>query len=195
MGWFGWGSRKAVPLDEQLRILAECGVRPAPGVEPGALTRILTPAQLETDPFSLTLTMLGGELDGRFLSDDIWHFDTECIEDTGDYARIARRLVTLAKGELPLEGIDDYVNVEDGEAWIEFSLDGVRQRWEAQVEDDWVDTTIVSRLARLLVDRRASERRFTSIDLGGQSVLIGCATPAERTRFRKLTGLAVGWLE
>lgn len=99
-------------MEAQLRILAECGVTLAPGVEPGVLTRAFTPAQFEADPFRLVLTRMGGEAEDAqpagpsgFLSDDIWHFDTECIEDVGDYSRIAARLAALAKGELPLEGI------------------------------------------------------------------------------------------
>jgi hypothetical protein len=45
-------------------------------------------------------------------SDDIWHFDVECIEDHNDYVRIAQRFVDLAGSHLSLEDINDYVDVE-----------------------------------------------------------------------------------
>ena len=52
------------------------------------------------------LCVLGSEVErGDFerISDDIWHFDAECIEDHGDYLRVVERFVILAKGALALE--------------------------------------------------------------------------------------------
>ena len=145
----------------------------ATGVDTTALTSVLEPAQFEADPFRLALTMMGNAAEnagqgGRsgFLSDDIWHFDTECIEGDGAYAWIAARLVTLAKGDFPLESIQDHVDVEDGIAWLGFRLDGQSHRLEAEVQGDWVDATVLSRLAALLHERSGDGRRFTYIDLG-----------------------------
>ena len=203
MGWFKRGKdKKPVSLDEQLRILSSCGVNLATGVDTSALTLSFEPAQFEADPFRLVLTMMGSEAeDARqagpsgFLSDDIWHFDTECIENTGDYARIATRLATLAKGELPLESIQDHVDIEGGTAWLEFRLDARSHRLDAAVQDDWVDTTILGRIATLLAGRSAGRRRFTYIDLGGQDCLIGCATPEQKAQMQEQTGLSLVWLE
>ena len=180
---------KPVPLEAQIETLAACGIRLASGRGAADLTASVDRTLLESNPYELLLTVMGS----GDLSDDVWHFDTECIENHGDYAAIATRLRTLAKGALPLEAIEDYVEVEDGEAWLAFQLDGQPFRWDAAVDSDWVDTSILTRFADLLV-RRKTGRRFTCIDLGGQSCLIGCATPDGRDTLRAKTGLAVDWL-
>ena len=190
--------RSPVPLETQLGTLVGCGIALAPGLTPDILTSVIPRDTLEAEPYLLTLTLMGGggedeAMGSGFLSDHIWHFDTECIENHGDYAAIARRMQTLAQGDLPLEEIQDHVDVEEGEAWIAFRLGGQAYRWEAKVEDDWVDDRILTRFADLLVEQRRG-RRFTYIDLGGQDCLIGCSTPAQRSALRERTGLAVEWL-
>jgi len=143
--WNPFGPKRpaTVPLDDQLRVLAECGIPLAAGVSLSVLTRGFGLAAFETDPYRLVLTAMGGEVEttdqggpGGYLSEHIWHFDTECIEDHDAYAAIARRLRTLAQGDLPLENIEDYVDVEEGNAWVAFKLDGTTHRWVAEVQDD-----------------------------------------------------------
>lgn len=187
-------------LEAQLETLAGCGIRLARGVDAGALAISFDRSVFEADPYRLALTVMGSEAetedpagDSGYRSDDIWHFDTECIEDHGSYASIATRLRGLAKGALPLEQIEDYVDVEEGQAWVAFQLDARSYRWEAKVEDDWVDPSILSRFADLLAQRNTG-RRFTYIDLGGQDCLIGCATAEQRSALRAKTGLKVEWL-
>lgn len=115
------------------------------------------------------------------------------LDDHGSYVAIARRLAVLAHPALPIEDVQDYVDVEQEEAWLSFKLDGRTEKWIAVVNDDWVDTTILVRFAALLETR--SVKRFTYIDLGGgQDCLIGCATPAQRKALMKATKLQVEWL-
>jgi hypothetical protein len=80
--------------------------------------------QFQKDPYRLLLCVLGGEAEDEtqagesgYPSDQIWHFDTECIEDHGDYKKIVSRIVTLAHGALPLEQVEDFVDIENGAAW------------------------------------------------------------------------------
>jgi len=193
---------KSVPLETQLATLASCGISLVPGITIDALTMSFDRDNFEADPYRLALTVMGTEAEteaqagpGGYPSDNIWHFDTECIEDHGDYARIASRLRALAQGDLPLQQIEDHVDVEAGEAWLAFQLGGQSHRWEAKVEDDWVDTNVLSRFAGLLV-KQGRSRRFTYIDLGGgQDCLIGCSTPDQRSALRERTGLKVEWLD
>jgi hypothetical protein len=169
----------------------------APGVTSEALLARYSREQFEAEPYRLALIAMGSEGQdgpgGNYLSNDIWHFDTECIEDHGSYAAIARRLQTLAHGKLALEAIADHVDIDAGDAWLAFRIGNEEHRWSAEVQDDWVDPTILSRFARLL-EAVGSGRRFTYIDLGGQDCLIGCSTADERTRLAKETGLKVDWL-
>jgi hypothetical protein len=195
MPWSLWGKkRKHVSFEEQVRVLESCGIRLNPGVRCESLLQSLSRERMEGEPFRLLLCVMGGEAgESGYPSDHIWHFDTECIEGSGSYIRIASRMCTLAQGGLPLADIEDLVEVEEGMAWLSFSLEGKTERWAAKVEDDWVDAEVLSRFARLL-ESRETGRRYTYIDLQGQDCLIGCATEKEKNRLASATGLKVEWL-
>ena len=183
--------RKPKPsLEEQLRVLEECGIDTLPGITIENLLISWDLEQYQKDPFRLAIVALGGE-DG--LSNDVWHFDAECIEDSGDYVVIAERMRDLARSDLPIEKTVDHVDIENDSAWLEFELDGQRVHWDAAVQDDWVDPAMLSRFAALLEERNTG-RRFTYLDLGGQDCVIGCSSPEQMTLLRKRAKLAFKWL-
>jgi len=182
---------KPPTLERQLQDLVECGIRLLPNANREALLREWSAAEFEENPYELALVALGG--DDPPLAENVWHFDTECIEDHGDYARIAERMRSMAADALPIARVEDFVDVEAREAWLSFVLDGAEQRWTCELQDDWVDPTVLSRFAELLTQRNAG-RRFTYLDLGGQDCLIGCFRDDELTRLRRTTGLAWEWL-
>ncbi|HEY8602318.1 MAG TPA: hypothetical protein VIL85_28100 [Thermomicrobiales bacterium] len=186
-----------------MAILERGGIRLRAEITVADLLHAFPREDYEAEPFIRLLTVIGGEMEelgdsatGRVygsMSGNIWHLDTECIEDHGDYVIIAERLSELAQGDLPLEAIRDYVDVGEGLASVSFRLDGREYRWDAAVEDDWVDPTILSKFAELLATRDAT-RRFTYFDLGGQDCLIGCSTTAELATLQSGTGLLFTWL-
>jgi len=185
--------RKSVPLADQLRVLAECGITLNPGVT-------VKQKEFESKPYITLLCAMGSVVespaetrDYEYASDSIWHFDSECIEDHGAYVSIVSRLCALAKADLPLADPEDFVDIERGEDWVSFTLDGYRHRWVMEVQDDWVDPSIFSRLSELL-RLRSESRRFTYIDLRGQDCLIGCATDEQRRKLQVATGIEVQWL-
>ena len=183
-------------LEHQLEILHSCGIRLLPGITINHLLESFPREAYESDTFILLLTTMGHELESEpytIASNDIWHFDTECIEDHGDYATIARRFRDLADGSLPLENIDDYVDIEENEAWVSFELDGEDYKWFAEVTDDWGDPAIISQFAKLLANRNVG-KRFTYLDLKGQDCLIGCSGAQQLEKLRRLTGLNFVWL-
>jgi hypothetical protein len=100
----------------------------------------------------------------------------------------------LAGGELPITRVQDYVDLEEGKAWLSFHLDGKETKWEAKVEDDWIDPSILSRFVRAL-DGHGSPKRFTYLDLKGQDCILGCSTTEEFARLKEVTGLKFEWLE
>jgi len=183
-------------FEDQLQSLANCGIRLVPEVTPDCLIQAHDRSAFESEPFVLLLCAMGAELDVEpyvFPSDAIWHFDAECIEDHNDYVRIAQRLSDLAAGDLPLDEVNDFVDVEESDAWVSFRIDGKTVKWEAEVDNDWVDATILSRFAELLRSR-GTGRRYTYLDLDGQDCLIGCATPEMLEELRSTTGLDFVWL-
>lgn len=186
----------SIPLEKQLQVLNDCGIRLLPEITVKNLLASYDREAYEKEPYILLLCEMGGELDVEpftYGSDDIWHFDTECIQDHNDYVAIAQRFVELAGGALPLEDIKDYVDVEEGEAWVSFNLDSKEYKWVAAVEDDWVDTKIINQFAELLANRQG-EKKFTYYDLKGQDCLIGCSTPEQLEKLRSSTRLRIDWL-
>lgn len=188
--------RVRVSAEEQLETLSACGISLKPDVSQEILFAQYEPKDFENEPHLLLLVVMGGEAEEEpfgFLSNNIWHLDTECIEDHGDYARIAMRVKELSGDELPLEEINDYVDVEEGKAWLAFRLDKRDYKWELEVDNDWVDTRIFTEFDTLLRGRQGN-RRFTFLDLEGQDCLIGCSGPEQLEKLRATTALNFRWL-
>ncbi len=188
--------RPAPTLEEQLQTLEECGIHRRAGITVDHIMTAWDRQEFEADPFRLAVVALGSETEEppyERLSDHVWHLDTECIEDHGSYVAIAERMRDLAQGDLPITTITDYVDIEEGVAWLEFEIDGQKIHWDAEVQDDWVDHTILSRFAELLASR-GTGRRFTYLDLKGQDCIIGCSTATQMTALRQKTGLDFQWL-
>lgn len=189
-----------VSVETQLAILRECGIAAAtPAIEEAVLRRVKREAASKR-PYLSLLCVLGDEAEHAdtagsdgFPSDNIWHFDTECIEDHGDYARIVERLAALSRGILAISDVSDFVDIESGTAWLSFRWRAEEYRWVAAVSDDWVDDGILSKFGALLA-ASGTDLRYTHIDLGGQDCLIGCASPQEKDALARRTGLKASWL-
>jgi hypothetical protein len=182
------------PLEAQLQTLASAGVRLNPPHTAADLLREVPREDLERVPYLPLLHLLGSEVvegarEGPWFSDQVWRFDQESIDGPGAYRRIAERMRQMAAGELPLEGVTDHVDVDSGAAWVEYTLDGRRSRWDAELHGDWVDLLPMVYIAEEL-DQRGAARRFRILDEGGRYVLIACLTPEEFGRLRDETGLA-----
>lgn len=197
LSWFSKkDSTSKLTVAEGLAALEQHGISKRPDVP---LDDILFStggsAEDSTDYVSLLCT-LGGECergDGHLMSDDIWHFDTECIYEEGDYVSIVERLQRMSKGALALSAFVDHVDTEASEAWLEFDFQGTRIHWDLKVNDDWVDESVFTRFVRLFASA-PSEARFIYGDLGGQDCLIGFATEAQRRALSTLTGIKFEWL-
>ena len=140
------------------------------------------------------LCVLGSEVErGEFqrISDDIWHFDAECIEDHGAYVAVVDRFVALTRGLLPITKIRDYVEIRPRKAYVEFELDGQTIHWDLKVHDDWVDPTLYGRLQNLVKPRGAGRRYFIA-DLG-QDSLIAFGDDRMRQGLCELSGLKFQW--
>jgi hypothetical protein len=117
--------------------------------------------------------------------DNLWHFDTECIEDDGSYVRIAKRMAEVAQGSLPLSDFQDRVDIEKGTEWLRFECQGKLIHIDCDVQDDWVDVGVFRHFVNLLA-KRDPNRLFIYYDLGGQDCIIGCVTRAQYATLQKL---------
>jgi hypothetical protein len=195
--FFDFLSRKKPTLEEQLAVLSRSGILPNDNFSMQQLLHESGREPFEESPFILLLCALGDESELEPclpLSNNVWHLDTECIENDGDYVRVAQRMAVLAGDTLELHDVEDHVDIEQGRASLSFTLDGQRIVWVPEINDDWVDARILSNFVELL-RRKTTSKRFTYINTGGQDCLIGCATSEQFSLLRKTAGLKIEWLK
>jgi hypothetical protein len=192
---FGLGKRKTV--ETMLAELATVGIELRPGTSSAQLTAADTHARadIEKGGFELLLAMMGDEqFDPKTfeifepLSDDVWHFDTEAIEAHGAYVRIVENCGRLAGDDLKFEGLRDYVDVEEGIAWVDLSCNGRSERVDLKVDNDWVDPRIFAKLQDWL-EQSGSERCFAVHGLG-QDILLICKRPEQINAINRAAGLS-----
>jgi hypothetical protein len=190
-----------ISLEQQLESLATIGVTLNPPFTAETLLEEFAREKFEERPYVGAVITMGGYKDGKPLSNNIFHLDTESIEGEGDYAHIAERMRDLAQGDLPIENVHDHFDRENGDAWVAFELNtpadesnAERFEWHARVKENWIDPEILTKFCALLKSRQ-TERGYTFFDLKGKDCLIGCATEEQLRELRRMTGMNFTWLE
>lgn len=185
---------KGQALEQMLDALARLGFRLAPRRRLEDLTAEWAREQLEQEGYDMVLVALGGEMiDPRtfetvgFLSHDVWHLDTACIEATGDYVAIIERIVLLAGGDLVLSDIADAVDVLEGQASVSWTVKGRPQRCDLAVEGQDIDRRIFALLENELV-AAGSSKRIVGAFLG-PDVIVVCVAEGRAKALAELTGL------
>jgi hypothetical protein len=157
-------------LETQLAKLAELGLVLNTGIEIEDLLYSLDRSELEAEPFLPLIGLLGMEVErtpwGRRICDQIWNFDTECINATGDYVKIVQKLGLLT-------GTPDYLTeivdkVEEDTAWLEYTIEDRRQHWSIELNDDWAD---MMTLSYVMEELQRDGKQFYSIDNGQAMIL------------------------
>ncbi len=173
-------------LDEQLATLATLGLTLEPGITTDDLRHSFDAASYEERPFDLILFMFGVEVErepwGRPFCSRVWNFDTECVEGDGAYVEIAKRLCVVAGRPDAFTELRDHVDIEAGEAWIEYAVDGKTRRWDIEVNDDWADGVVV---AYMMGDLERDGRMFRSKD-NGQAMILFYLDDAQAARLSEL---------
>jgi hypothetical protein len=173
-------NKSAAPLtlEEQLSILNQCGLKLSAPFDVDELLTSWPREEYEASNFDLVLVGVGMTEERppwRNHCVNAWHFDTECIEGGGGYARIAKRMSEMAQGSLPLENISDFVDIDRKIAWLKFNFQGQEIRIDCQLEDDWADPLIFGHFVDLLA-RSDPSKIFIYYSSGGQDCVIACVT-------------------
>ena len=175
-------------IEDKLDALEACGFRLSPDVSIEDLVAAWGRQKLDSPGWNAALICLGMtsvEDETIFHCDKLWHFDTECIEDNGDYVRIIERMAAMTLGALTVAELTDAIDLAASTASIDFTCNGERVHIDCEVNDDWVDPAFFGHLVRLLA-KHAPTMRYLYYDLGGQDCIIGCATDNEFTQLRAL---------
>jgi plasmid maintenance system killer protein len=171
-------------LEIQLAKLAELGLALNVGIEIEDLLYSADRSELEAEPFVPLIGLLGIEVErapwGRRVCDRVWNFDTECINATGDYVKIVQKLVLLTGAPDYLTEIMD--EVEEDNAWMEYTIEGRRQHWSIELNDDWAD---MMTLSYLMEELQRDGKQFYSID-NGQAMILFYLDPETATKLGEL---------
>jgi len=181
---------KGRTLEEKVSLLEQCGLKLSAPFTTKDLLKSGSREEYEKAGFESVLVELGATAEdapSRNYCINLWHFDTEAIEDEGSYKKIAERMIEMTQGSLRLENIQDHVDIENKQAWLSFSFKGRPIKIDCKVEDDWVDATIFGKFVELLKQSDPT-KTYIYYDLGGQDCLIGCVS---RTQFDCLKDLGL----
>ena len=152
-------------LEAQLDKLAELGLALNPGVTIEDILFSFDRQALESDPFKLLLFVFGSEVEpepwGRRICNRVWNFDPECISATGDYVKIVHQLCLLGGNPDYLHEIVDYIDLDQGECWLEYTLGDTREHWSIELNDDWADMLALS---YVMEDIQRDGCQFYSLD-------------------------------
>jgi hypothetical protein len=158
-------------LEAQLAKLSELGLVLNEGITIEDILYSNDRSTYEDNPFDSILHVLGIEVErepwGRWICDRVWNFDTECIYSTGDYVNIVKRLCLLT-GNTDVVDILDSIDLETGSAWLEYTIDGRKQRHSIELNDDWADTLA---LTYVMEDLQQDGKQFYTKD-NGQAMLL-----------------------
>ncbi|WP_233566785.1 hypothetical protein [Cohnella endophytica] len=177
--------KKAISFEDQLKKLSELGFRINEGIEPELLLEEFSQVEYEEEPYQLLMISLGGEIfrDEQFIvvSNDIWHLDTECIEDHGDYKVIIERLMNMTG--LDIRNINDFVDIENEEAWVSFQYNEKQINWDLKIDNDWLDSDIFDKFNQLI---RNDTNNKIVLSVLGQDCLIAYLTDDRIKEVNKL---------
>ena len=187
---------KPVTFENQLETFKKLGFTLNKNVEISDIDRLEYKKEFEKEPYSLLYVTLGRTIEREPwtpMTDRCWDFDSEAIEDYGDYVQIMKNLERISRGEIKFENLKDYVDVEKEKAWVSFELKGVKYKWDLKVDADWVDENLLTKVVEL-TDKLKTKGKFTIFDTGGQNAVIGYETPEKREEIINATGLKIEWL-
>lgn len=188
--------KKTISFEQQMETFTKLGFKLNPGIAISDVDRWGGKKEFEKPPYMMLYITLGQTIEREPwtpLTDRVWDFDTEAIEDNGAYIEIMKNLERISQGELKFENLKDHVDVERKEAWVSFSIKGVKYHWDLKVDDDWVDEGLFTRLVAL-TNTLKTKGKYTYFNTGGQDAVIGYETPESKEAIVNVTGLKIEWL-
>jgi len=170
-------SKIKISVEEQLNTLIGLGIKPKYDDYVDWICDEWGRETVETDPYNLMLFSLGGERetdDGEtweLLSDDIYSFDTECVEDDNIYEVVLGRLATLSKGKFNISNLHSTVDHDCKKAAVSFAYNSADYKWDLKYDDDWFDCDTIGKI-NLLLKNNGSTKFFFTCSLDQNLILV-----------------------
>lgn len=165
---FGSGAPGRVSLEQQVDTLAGFGLPLNDGATIDDLLVEAGREEYECSPYDLIFYVYGSEFEHRSrgwqpICERVWDFDLEYIDDDGSYVEIVNNYCRVAGMPDLVSDVRDSVDIENGVAWLAYTIDGEERRYDIRVDDDWADPATVD---KILKDIERNGKRFYSIDNG-----------------------------
>lgn len=158
-------------LEQQLEALNQLGMKLNDGITIDDLLYSYDREAYESEPFDSILHALGSEVErepwGRYVCDQAWNFDVECITDTGSYVDIVQNLCRVAAMPNLISDLQDFVDIDGGEAWLKYTIDGQKRHYTAKVDNDWADPEIIQ---AVMSDIERDGKQFFGKDNGQATI-------------------------
>ena len=197
LGIFGCNgqAKKSNPnFEEQLKTFYELGFELNDGVDTSDINRWENGHnEFEEQPYHLMYMTLGQTIEREPwtpITNKCWDFDLEAIEDHGAYIEIMKNISRITNGDIIFENLKDYVDIEEGKAWVSFTCNGDDFKWDLKVDDDWADGDLFDKV-QALTEKYKTKGKFTYFNTGGQDFVLGYYNPEELEKIKKATGLDI----
>ena len=155
---------ETIPLEEQLARLSNFGINPKCDDFVEWMWCEWETDTVKSDPYEL-LMLLGGvrEASGLVerLSNDVFYFDTGCVDDGNSYRTILEQLVTISKGAFNITNLHSEVDHKNKKASVSFVYCSTKYKWDLDYNNDWFDFGIVLKINGLLKNSGSSRFFYT----------------------------------
>ena len=124
--------------------------------------------------------------------DDVFAFDAEMWDLSGDYIRLIEAVARISDGEVTVENCSAEITgvfreYGLGRQVIRFTMNGTERTFRAKIRSDWMDVGIIKYLNRCL-EKDGSPRRVWCMYDMGQGFVVFCETQEWAESFEKATG-------
>jgi hypothetical protein len=181
-------------FEEQLNTFKELGFDLNPEVRPSDIDQWKASYKNFDEPTYQWIYQTLGSIIEREpwtpVTNKCWDFDMEAIEDHGAYVEIMENISRITNGELVFENLQDYVDLEEGKAWVSFTCNRDSYKWDLKVDNDWADGDLFDKV-QALTDKYRTKGKFTYFDTGGQDFVLGFHTAEELQKIKQTTGLNI----
>lgn len=189
---FGFKKKSPKTLEDKIAALAEVGVVVNLERTIEEMLESNGREEYEREGFDSLLFTLANEVEtgfgaGAYYTNQLYSFDTECIEDHGDYARIAMRFAEMFRNEFEITAIADKVDLDAEIAELSFECGEKKYRMELMVDNDWLDVNVFELFIQVADDMN-SKRKIGVTDPDGQDIRLSVMTPGQMNAFNKMTG-------
>lgn len=189
---------KNIPLDVQVKKLEACGIFVNQEVRESDFYSFYSREEIEQSPYIKLVETLAIDVEREPyipIANSLWMCDYERIDDHGSYIDIIKRLELMTNSALKLSEVNDFVDIEEDEAWVEFMYAGDKIRWDAKVDNDWMDPFIIVKYDQLLKNANTKVRIYSNHTDYGQSALFAAFTDEQFNCFKRLSKVKLALIE